>query len=90
MAIFKLSTGFQINQETGVVEGNSKASASFRRRVPGWMNMSEKELSEQLMVVGYGSFEIVSEDSEEPEPEKKSKKKGVFSKTKDDDEKVVD
>ena len=88
MAIFKLSAGFQINQETGAIEGNVNAKKGFSRRIPDWMNMSEEELSEQLIVAGYG--QIVSEDSGEPEPEKKSKKKGVFSKSKDDEEKVGD
>ncbi|HCX21506.1 MAG TPA: hypothetical protein DHN29_06295 [Cytophagales bacterium] len=95
MAIFKMNVGFQINQETGAIEGNNQASSKFSRRIPDWMQMSVQDLTDEIMNL-YGSAWKIVDDSEpepsksEPEPSKQSKKKGVFSKSKDDEEKVGD
>jgi len=87
----KIGSGINIDTDRGTVEGDSSGASQFQRTIPGFSSMSWEDLQDAMSFRGWDwttSLEVKSDP--EPEVKEKPKKKGVFSKSKDDEEKVGD
>ena len=86
-----LGSGIVVDTDNASVMGDASARKLFMRGIADFGTMSSKDLAEAMSNRGWLWSDFEASVEEEPEPPSKPKKKsGIFSKSKDNEEKVGD
>ena len=86
-----LGSGITVDTEKSSVTGDSAGRKLFMRGIADFSTISSEDLVDALSNRGWLWSDFEASVEEEPEPSSKPKKKsGIFSKSKDNEEKVGD